>query len=209
MIRWLWALVHRLYAVRARVDRWFDDPVIGHTEWAAIHATDDLHDRRLALLEEAVLRIERDSRERDVSTQKLRSAHDSRLADHATRLGILSDQLNAREALERRDEWIKHLAGCTPEQRAILDSVIAAMQSPHWETARRVVRDTAQTLGFNDPNAWVQYSRAVKKDPGQAENTFRHLKSVHDLRGEVGVLSNPQAHLLIELAYHGFAETGR
>lgn len=97
------------------------------------------------------------------------------------------------------------------EERAVLGQALTLMDSPNWQPARTIVRQTAQTLGFNRPEAWLPYSRALKAEPGQAENTFRHLKSVHDLRAQArsSTVTNPQAHFLIELAYQGFGAMGR
>jgi hypothetical protein len=99
------------------------------------------------------------------------------------------------------------------EERAVVGQALTLMASPTWPTARVIVRTTAQTLGFNRPEAWLPYARALKAEPGQAENTFRHLKSVHDLKAQAqaasSTVTNPQAHFLIELAYQGFAAMGR
>ena len=83
------------------------------------------------------------------------------------------------------------------------------MKSPVFAEARTAVRAVAQTLDFNHPEMWVPYGRALKADPGQAENTFRHLKAVHDVKTTLIAQglppSNPDTHLAVELAYVGFA----
>ena len=113
------------------------------------------------------------------------------------------------------ETWIARLQAADMEQRAVLERVIWSMRPEVWSEARRCVRETAVTLGFNRPEAWIPYGRALKADPGQAENTFRHLRSVHELRatlrgtGAGTHLSNPDANLTIELAYQGLSAMGR
>jgi hypothetical protein len=34
------------------------------------------------------------------------------------------------------------------------------------------------TPRFNRPEAWLDYSRAIKASPNLAENTFRHLRAM-------------------------------
>lgn len=112
------------------------------------------------------------------------------------------------EAHERLTQWIQRLEASDWEQRAILDRVWLAFDPTVWPQARDRVRATATTPDFNQPIAWVEYSRAIKANTGQAQNVFRHLKVVHELRATTP-LSNPEAHLLAELAYQGFAALGR
>lgn len=114
---------------------------------------------------------------------------------------------------QRIQTWLDRLAALDQEQIDVLEVVSETVQHPQWQAARGLVRECATTLGFNDPHAWVPYSRAVKRDPGQAQNIFRHVKVVHGLKdhahAEGETLTNPTAHLLAELAYVGFAKRGR
>mgnify|MGYP001617550811 CR=1 FL=1 len=101
-----------------------------------------------------------------------------------------------------------HFGTLDAEQLLILSRVLSALHSPAWTNTQQLVRATATTLNFNEPAAWVDYNRAIKANAGQAQNVFRHLKVVHALRATTS-LSNPEAHLLAELAYQGFAAIGR
>ena len=118
-----------------------------------------------------------------------------------------------RAVQEQRDLWMERLGRYNAEQHQVLTRVATALEHPAWDRARQAVRECATTLGFNDPDAWRPYSRTLKQDPGQAENVFRHVKAVHALREALGaegvLLSNPEAHLLVELAYHGFSALGQ
>ena len=103
--------------------------------------------------------------------------------------------------------------GFTDEQRAITGQVLATLNHPAFPLAQIAVRGTATTLGFNRPEAWRDLSRAIKSDPGRAQNLFRHLDAMRRVRGAVqaqgSTLSNPQQNLVTELAYVGFAWKGR
>lgn len=94
------------------------------------------------------------------------------------------------------------------EQRSVVTRVLEAIEGPWWEPARAAVRTCATTPKFHQPEQWTAYSRAIKANIGQAQNVFRHLKAVSELRsladGEAAI-SNPAAHLVIELAYQGMA----
>lgn len=105
----------------------------------------------------------------------------------------------------------QRIAGQGIAERAVLEHAIVLMNGPHWGQADRLVRETATTLGFNRPEAWIPYGRALKASPGQAENTFRHLRTVHELKKieTTSTISNPDAHLLVELAYHRFTVAPR
>lgn len=97
-----------------------------------------------------------------------------------------------------------------PERRAVLDRSLDALESPAYAVAQQAVRTTATTLGFNRPEAWKDYNREIKSDPGRMENVYRHLRACHLLRDAAGsTLTNPDQNLLVELAYHGFAQKGR
>jgi len=91
------------------------------------------------------------------------------------------------------------------EQRAVATRVITMVEHEAWPRARSCVRACATTPGFNHPEMWVKYSRLVKEDMGQAQNLFRHMKALYDLAETTSRLRNPDLHLLVELAYQGFA----
>ena len=121
--------------------------------------------------------------------------------------------------VERAWAWVTWWIGATwrvrrldVEQRAVLTRVIGNLTRPQYRIAQCAVRGTATTLGFNRPEAWLLLGRALKASPGAAENTYRHLESceqVSQMAREMGsTLTNPDLHLLVELAYHGFAVQG-
>lgn len=98
-----------------------------------------------------------------------------------------------------------------PDGDAALALITAALESPVYPLAGFAVRKTATTLGFNRPEAWLELSRAIKRDPGSAENQYRHMEAVRILRVNAlqQPIGNPEANLLIELAYQIFALKGR
>ena len=113
---------------------------------------------------------------------------------------------------DRLETWIARLEDFTPDQLAVLERVVTMLTGPQWDAARAAVQACATTPKFHQPEQWVIYSRAVKANPGQAQNVFRHLKAVsalRDLGDGPAAISNPDAHLLIELAYQAFAAMGR
>ena len=114
---------------------------------------------------------------------------------------------------DRLEQWIARLEELDPEQHAVLERVVAALQSPVWHEAQDAVRAVATSPKFHQPEQWVEYGRTLKANIGQAQNVFRHLKAVSALRElrdtPVARMSNPDAHLLIELAYQGMAATAR
>jgi hypothetical protein len=99
------------------------------------------------------------------------------------------------------------------EQQHVLVQTVEVLESPAYLAAQEAVRKTAQTLGFANPSAWQGLSRAMKSSPGRAENTFRHLNAWtltnEALRAQGSTMTNPQLHFVTELAYQGFALTGR
>lgn len=108
---------------------------------------------------------------------------------------------------------VRRVERMTDEQQAVLERVIVSLESPAWPVARVAVRTTATTLGFNRPEAWITLSREMKASPGRAENTYRHLQTCTHLRAMLreqgSTVTNPQMHLVAELAYQGFAAKGR
>lgn len=101
------------------------------------------------------------------------------------------------------------LLSLTSEQLAVVERAVRLMQGSHWAEAQRAVQACASSPKFHKPEQWVEYSRAVKANPGQAQNVFRHLKVVQGLRATHSNLTNPEAHFLAELAYQGFARIDR
>ena len=111
------------------------------------------------------------------------------------------------------ETWLDRLDTFDRGQRLVLERVVQAVTSGHWAEAQAAVRACAATPGFHRDEAWVDYGRLIKANRGQAQNVFRHLKAVSAIRPladvEVPRLSNPEAHLLIELAYQEMAALGR
>jgi hypothetical protein len=96
-------------------------------------------------------------------------------------------------------------------QRPALLRVLDALEHPAYPPARLAVRKTATTIGFNRPEAWLDLGRAMKRDAGEAQNTYRHMESCRLLRANLlnSTVTNPQCHLIVELAYQEFAAKGR
>lgn len=97
------------------------------------------------------------------------------------------------------------------ERRLTVIKVIEALEHATYPTAQRSVRKTATTLGFNRPESWKELSRSLKSEPGQAENAFRHLEACRLVKVNqvTSTLTNPQLHLMVELAYQGFGILGK
>ena len=94
----------------------------------------------------------------------------------------------------------------TIEQLVVIERVVGLMTSVHWEEVRQQVRACATTRAFHHhPQMMTAYSRAVRVDAGSAENHYRHLIVANGVREAYPTLSNPDVHLLAELAYQGFA----
>ena len=113
---------------------------------------------------------------------------------------------------ERLALWIAWLETYDAERYAVLERVMTAFERPEWEAARQAVRDCATTPKFHQPEQWIEYGRVLKANRGQTLNVFRHLRAVHMLRpitDDPAPISNPDAHLMVELAYHGFRFQGR
>jgi len=114
-----------------------------------------------------------------------------------------------------RIQWRTDIEALPPEKRreyeAVLNQVVLALQHPSFEVAHDAVRQTATTLGFNQPQAWVKLSHTLKDHHGWAENTWRHLNAcqlIHEgMTAQGSTLTNSQRHLVAQLAYVGFAAT--
>lgn len=115
----------------------------------------------------------------------------------------------AQQNQEKLETWIARLEELEPEQLVVVERVVASVQGPYWADARTKVRACATTPKFHRPEQWVEYGRALKANAGQAQNVFRHIKVVHELRAQHPEMTNPEAHLITELAYHGFAAMRR
>lgn len=105
--------------------------------------------------------------------------------------------------------WYVGLEQLTPDDTLVIPRVLALVQSRYWDEACDRVRACATSPKFHQPEAWVEYSRAIKKDIGQAQNVFRHVRVVHELKAAHPELTNPEAHLVTELAYLAVAAQGR
>lgn len=94
----------------------------------------------------------------------------------------------------------------TPAAPGVMAHVAALRAHPAYPIALTAVAETATTLGFNRPEAWQGLSRQMKASPGRAENTYRHLRACELVRNQTpSTLTNPDCHLLVELAYHEWA----
>jgi hypothetical protein len=94
-----------------------------------------------------------------------------------------------------------------PQRRAVM-RVLKGVTHPAFPVAYEAVQQTAKTLGFNRPEAWAPLSKALKADPGQGENTFRHLQACHltKARLENSTVTNPELHMIVELAYQAWRD---
>jgi len=104
--------------------------------------------------------------------------------------------------------WAKVRRKAKPEVKVpeMLGRTASLLAHPAYPKAKEAVEKTAQTLGFNRPEAWQQLSRQMKADPGTAENVYRHLQACQWTKQEApSTLTNPDCNLLVELAYHEWA----
>lgn len=96
------------------------------------------------------------------------------------------------------------------EKRVVLVHALGLLEDPAYARARVAVRETSKILGFNKPSAWGELKGVLKDSPGTSENVMRHLEALRRMRGMEGsTLTNPQANLMTELAYVGFAKFPR
>lgn len=98
-------------------------------------------------------------------------------------------------------------------QQEVVKRVLGLLEDPRYDLATTAVRHTATLPGFHRPEAWRSLTHLLKGDPGRAENMYRRVKAteqVKTLAREMGsTVTNPQAQLLVELAYHAYTITGR
>lgn len=110
---------------------------------------------------------------------------------------------------ERMLATVKILTAMDPERLSVVERTMAVLNDPVYTLAKDGVKQTAQTLGFNQPQAWVKLSHTLKDRQGWAENSWRHLHACHltDLasRAQGSTLCNRDRHFAVALAYEGFA----
>lgn len=95
------------------------------------------------------------------------------------------------------------------DQRCAMQEAARLVGSSAWLTAMGAVQATAQTERLHEVTGWSKVGQTLKHHgTGIAENMWRHMHAYALLRDQ-GPLSNPDAHLLVELAYHEFAASGR
>lgn len=117
-------------------------------------------------------------------------------------------------------EWLvtfvrfyRRLSRLDDERRQTVLKVMDAVEAPVYALAQQAVRETAVTLGFNRPQAWVALSHTLKDHHPWAENAWRHINAMHLMteaaQAHGSTVTNPERNLLTELAYHGFALRGQ
>lgn len=190
-LRWYWRLATRLWqwrapASRQRLEAWID-------------RLDTLDTECIAAVERVITLCAQPASRDSLSIWITRLETCS--ADHA-------NVLNRLAALPA-EPWLRIVELCDDEQRAVFRRVAAAVSSRYWGEALGHVRACATSPKFHQPEQWVEYSRALKANIGQAQNVFRHIKVVHALKAAHPEMSNPDAHLFAELAYQGMTHTGR
>lgn len=97
----------------------------------------------------------------------------------------------------------------TPDQRRAVYEVLRIVRLQAWPVAQRAVYDTARLEGFHEPRAWAEVGASLRDRPHWAENTWRHMAAMKLLEDRGCLLPNPERNLLIELAYHEYAASGR
>jgi hypothetical protein len=98
----------------------------------------------------------------------------------------------------------------SPDQARAMAAALDCVSLEAWTAARESVRQTAQTIGFNEPQHISHLGQLLKAGGlGMAENHWRHLLAVTLLGGLTtrDPLTNPEKNLLIELAYWDYART--
>lgn len=106
-------------------------------------------------------------------------------------------------------QWADTVAALTPDQRLAVEEAARVVRLPQWATARDAVFATSRAEKFNEYQEWAKLGNALRNSRGMAENTWRHLHACHALRDEQMALGNPTLNLMVELAYHEFAASGR
>ena len=118
-----------------------------------------------------------------------------------------------RRERERLLEAVKDLTALDAERLAVVERTINILRTPIYEVASQGVRQTATTLGFNKPQAWIQLSHKIKDHHGWAENSWRHLHACEltdrAAREQGSTLTNRDRHFAVALAYEGFVANPR
>lgn len=115
-------------------------------------------------------------------------------------------------AKKQPDPLAVRLACLDLEQRLVLERVLTALESPEWPKAQAAVREAAAVPKGHQPSAWLECSRSIKENVGQAVSLWRHLKAVSAIKPLTDApspLSDADARLVVELAYHAFTAAGR
>lgn len=123
--------------------------------------------------------------------------------------GVRTRQDVPHPTIERVASLVNRTPAAAVPVPALLLKTAKLLRHPAYPAAQAAVRKTATTLGFNRPEAWQGLSRQMKSSPGSAENTYRHMQACQWTKlGASSTLTNPDCNLLVELAYHEFAERG-
>ena len=105
--------------------------------------------------------------------------------------------------------WMAKIATLDGERRAVLERAAVLLQGQTYGAARHGVRQTAVTLGFNQPQAWTMLGNQLREHSDWAENMWRHLNACAladaQLRGQGSTCTNRDRHFAVALAYEGFA----
>ena len=105
--------------------------------------------------------------------------------------------------------WAHPSKGLTTDQRRAIVQAARVVDSPAWALAQQAVAATAKADKMNERQEWMKIGEALRGQQalGVAENMWRHMHAYWALYHEP--LTNPDRNLLIELAYHEFAASGR
>lgn len=105
--------------------------------------------------------------------------------------------------------WMRQAWHWTPDEAHAMSAALTAVHQPEWPIARDAVYLTARAEKFNESQEWAKLGHELKTHHGWAENTWRHLHALYAVEQAGGALSNPDRNLLVELAYHEYARSGR
>jgi len=102
------------------------------------------------------------------------------------------------------------ILGWDEPRRQALTHAIEVLNDARYPHAVLAVKMTAVTPEFSGPAAWKAFGRALHDRPTWAENQWRHLKACDHadqmMRADGSTISNPDRALMVELAYHSFAQ---
>ena len=105
--------------------------------------------------------------------------------------------------------WYRAAWSWSADQRRAFQEVARILDSPAWPAAQAAVFATSRAERFNEYQEWAKLGNALRNHHGWAENTWRHLHAVYEIEQHCSPMSNPDRNLLVELAYHEFAASGR